>query len=217
SARPALAFQRRSKDQCEDTDDDEQPDQEDVADRTAKELQHSGSLRSSGTESCKIGATPGASVERVVRERPSAATRRRAAPHQSSTCDSSPSASFGSNQVDFGGISSSASATSMSSSMLVGWSANATAARRESTRRSSSSSPRTPPTNAIRASVRGSSMPSSGPITRACKRLTSSRPTGSAGNAPDLSASEYHVPSRYMPNVRRAEGLAAFSATRTWK
>src|SRR5690606_32667552 len=211
-----LGVERRSKDQREDADDDEQPDQEDDADRSAEKFHHVGPLRvrrrrgHARTAPAAEGARD--KQDRRSRRDDASALRRR----QSSTCDSRPSASFGSNHVDFGGISRSASATSISSSMLVGWSANATAARPESTRRSSSARPRTPPTNAIRASVRGSAMPSSGAMTRACSRLTSSRPTGSAGSAPDLSASAYHVPSRYMPNVRRAAGLTGRSAARTW-
>ena len=52
-----------------------------------------------------------------------------------------PSASFGSNQVDFGGMMAPASATAMRSAIAVGWSAKATAAASDLTSRSSSLEP----------------------------------------------------------------------------
>ena len=60
---------------------------------------------------------------------------------QSITWDTSPSASLGSNQVDFGGITSLLSATAINWSMRVGCSAKATAISPESTRFSSSARP----------------------------------------------------------------------------
>jgi hypothetical protein len=89
-------------------------------------------------------------------------TRARAVPWaraHSSACESSPSASFGSNQVDFGGTRSPASATAINCSMRVWCSANAIAARRSRTRCSRSITPRAPPTKSIRFSVRGSPTP----------------------------------------------------------
>src|SRR5665213_3887998 len=70
-----------------------------------------------------------------------------------------PSRSFGSNQVLFGGMISSASAMVIKSSMLVGNIENAQAFSPLFTSFSSSAVPRMPPTKLIRLLVRGSSMP----------------------------------------------------------
>ena len=66
-----------------------------------------------------------------------------------------PLRSFGSNQVDFGGIRSPASATDSSSSIDVGYMEKAIFMS-ASQRRSSSFTPRIPPTKSMRLSVLGS-------------------------------------------------------------
>ncbi len=72
---------------------------------------------------------------------------------------SSPSLSFGSNQVDFGGMMPPASEIAIRSSTVTGNIENATAALPESTACSSAAVPRAPPTKSMRLSVRMSPMP----------------------------------------------------------
>ena len=68
----------------------------------------------------------------------------------------SPSRSFGSNHVLFGGMTRSASDTAMSSSTVVGYNQKATDQLPLSTNPASCSGPRTPPTKSIRGSDRWS-------------------------------------------------------------
>ena len=85
----------------------------------------------------------------------------------------SPLRSFGSNQVDFGGMRRSASATANSSWMEVGYMANATSMSL-SALRFSSSRPRIPPIKSIRLSVLGSPIPRTGVSSSRWRNDTSS-------------------------------------------
>ena len=77
-------------------------------------------LRDAGVEAA-VGAAQDVDVPgSLVVVRGSGKFRFPAVVHVSKTWDSRPPASFGSNQVDFGGMSSSASATAMSCSIDVG-------------------------------------------------------------------------------------------------
>ena len=87
-----------------------------------------------------------------------------------------PERSFGSNQVDFGGMIPPLSATANSSAREVAYIENAIP-RARSALRSSSSVPRIPPTNSISASVRGSVMLKSGERTWSCNNATSNEST----------------------------------------
>ena len=74
-------------------------------------------------------------------------------PSHESLCTNMPLRSFGSNQVDFGGIVSPASAIAITSSIRVGYSENATFIP-PATSRSNSCNPRMPPTTSM-AGLRG--------------------------------------------------------------
>ena len=99
-----------------------------------------------------------------------------------------PLRSLGSNQVDFGGMVLPASATAMTSLMLVGCIEKATLIP-ALTRFSNSCNPRIPPTKSIRLSVFGSWIPKIGESRLFCRIETSSRAIGSS--------------SLYVPGFRR--------------
>ena len=90
-----------------------------------------------------------------------------------------PSRSFGSNQVDFGGITPPESATCRSAFNETGGTAKATLNFPESTNLTNSPVPRIPPTKSIRLSVRGFVIPSTGSSKLRDKMLISSDSIGS--------------------------------------
>ena len=115
----------------------------------------------------------------------------------------SPDLSLGSNQVDFGGIILSASASAINSSIVVWKREKATSYSPSSTSLSSSPSPRIPPTKWILWSVLGFLIPRTGLNRLFCNIETSRHPTGSPGSKDSsLAESRYHlrprIPHRQM-------------------
>ena len=108
-----------------------------------------------------------------------------------SGCTNKPLRSFGSNQVDFGGITLFSSAICISSATEVGNIANASAISPLSTRRSSSPNPRIPPTKSIRLSVRGSPMAKIGSNSCFCRMDTSSLAMLSSSSTDALNATDH--------------------------
>src|SRR6056297_3895718 len=109
-----------------------------------------------------------------------------------SLCTKSPLLSFGSNHVDFGGITIPASAIESRSSMVVGYIEKAIAMS-VSARRSSSLKPLMPPTNPILWSVLGFPIPRTGSRRFFWRIETSKRSTGSeSSHVPCFALNLYH-------------------------
>src|SRR5680860_1305809 len=118
-----------------------------------------------------------------------------------------PLRSLGSNQVDLGGISLSASATFISSPMEVGYKEKATFIP-AFTLFSNSSKPLIPPTNSILWSVRGSFISKIGVSKLFCSIDTSRLSTTSSSlKVPGFVVNLYQELFRYIPKVCFASGL----------